>query len=216
MQTNVIELLAVAGRKALLLNLEDAVGRETDAATDRLRLPDPLELPKAKLSAIEEKVIRDWLRENLPNKAGKKWPHKRDWIVFGGLRIDWPARLPGLKPWSGAQKLDAIFCELADLVLRSDAPVLDATGTVKSLSGMDQKSIRANALDLGFSPAIVQGWEISAGRELLAIVALALEPVVCWSDGTYSLFSKPDRRFIRRSRGQNSYYGSIVAANGNP
>ena len=190
--------------------------------TNRLGLPDVLELPPDSDRRLTDQIIRAWLNACRPRTSKghrKKIKNANDYLVlrwerWGNARsdrIDWPVRLPGLKPWAGPMRLDGLFWSRVDGVLdQPETPILDVMADVPSVSGLLPTHARANALDLGFDPAIIKKWNVPVGQELMTIFAFHLSPIVAYPDRTYQIGL--DGPIIRRqARGQTDY-GALVNA----
>jgi hypothetical protein len=132
--------------------------------------------------------------------------------IGGGLWIDWPETLPYLVPWSGQVTLArlvskyqiAVYEAISGKVvkpgrgearrlppsavdLQCTGPIVDLQCSIKGASGMDTWAAQ-DPIDVGFSTNAL-GMEImqSPVRELLAIMAVQVLPIVRTSRREYGV-----------------------------
>lgn len=144
-------------------------------------------------------------------------------VVLCGERIGWHRALPELKCWAGQATMLSIVSARVDAIgdAQPNAPLLDWRLPLKTVSGLDAAT-NTDALDVGFSVASLGMMiETYAARELLAILGMAVSPIVRYGFRCYGYLDPDDQwwqfRVVEREGYHRKYSMSQkVGINGTP
>lgn len=146
--------------------------------------------PAAEHAAYLDRRVLALLLRDAPEYRRRKREaegEREEMITLAGERIGWHRAIPELKCWAGQASLASIVGARVDAIGDAEptAPLLNWTVPLKTCSGIDAR-VAPKAIDVGFSlDALGMSIMTFAACELLAIVGMAITPIIRYGYRAY-------------------------------